>query len=100
MDDEGHALGLDADGFPSEDKMALHLNNLIKDRISAAHMLYLSLEFENLEDKRILVVNCQPSRSPAFLKDGQEQRFYVRTPSATLELTRRDMEEYKGSRFS
>ena len=100
VDDEGHALGLDADGFASEDKLVLHLNNLIKERISAAHMLYISVEFETLDDKRIIAVHCQPSRSPAFLKDGQEQRFYVRTPSATLELKGQEMQAYKKDRFN
>lgn len=100
VDDEGHALGLDADGFVSEDKLVLHLNNLIKERISAAHMLYISVEFETLDDKRIIAVHCQPSRSPAFLKDGQEQRFYVRTPSATLELKGQEMQAYKKDRFN
>src|SRR5205823_3551492 len=31
--DDGEAIGLEQDKFPSEDKMALHLDNLIKDRI-------------------------------------------------------------------
>lgn len=31
--DDGEVLGLDADGFQSEDKLGLHLVNLVKDRI-------------------------------------------------------------------
>ncbi len=35
--DDGDVLGIEADSFANEDKMYLHLNNLIKDRIVAMH---------------------------------------------------------------
>ena len=39
--DDGTALGVDADLFDNEDKMHLHLVNLIRDRIGPAHMMYI-----------------------------------------------------------
>lgn len=37
--DNGEVLGLDADGFQNEDKLGLHLVNLVKDRIGEVFLL-------------------------------------------------------------
>jgi hypothetical protein len=42
VSDDGEPVGIEADKFPNEDKMNLHLVNLIKERISASSMLYIS----------------------------------------------------------
>ena len=39
--DDGTLLGIDADGFENEDKMSLHLVNLIKDRMSPTIMPFI-----------------------------------------------------------
>lgn len=43
--DDGAALGLKADGFASEDKMALHLINLIRTRIGDLFLPYITRSF-------------------------------------------------------
>ena len=68
--DDGDPVGIEADGFPSEDKMNLHLVNLIKDRISASSMLYIFPRFDDYQEARIMMVDCLPAKSPIFVKDG------------------------------
>lgn len=97
--DDGVALGIEADSFKDEDKMYLHLNNLIKDRIGAKHMLYIHPHFDDYEDKRVLVVECLPARSPVYLKEGNEERFYIRSVAATVELKGGQAQDFIVQRF-
>ena len=55
VSDGSEALGIETDGFPNEDKMNLHLVNLIKDRLGAQHMLHIEPRFETFKEKRVLV---------------------------------------------
>jgi predicted HTH transcriptional regulator len=85
--DDGGAVGIEVDKFPNEDKMNLHLVNLIKDRLGANHMLYIHPRFDDYGDVRVLVVDCLPGRSPVFVKDGNIERLFVRTGPATVEVS-------------
>jgi hypothetical protein len=99
VSDEGVAMGMSSDNFPNEDKMFLHLNNLIKDRIGAENMLYIDAHFDDLDDARVLIVDCLPARSPVYLADKGEERFYIRSVAATLELKGSEAQSYIEQRF-
>jgi hypothetical protein len=43
--DDGSLVGLSPDGFPNEDKMSLHLVNLIRDRIGEVFLPYVHPDF-------------------------------------------------------
>jgi hypothetical protein len=97
--DDGKALGLDADKFTSEDKMNLHLVNLIRDRIGPHHMISVRPRFDNLDEKRILIVECTRGLSPAFVRDGNIEHFFIRTGAATTELSGSQLQEFLKVRF-
>jgi hypothetical protein len=97
--DDGVPIGIEADGFPDEDKMNLHLANLIGGRIGAAHSIYIHPRFEDYEDVRVLVVECWPARSPVFVKDGSVERFYVRSGTSTAELSASQVQQFVKERF-
>jgi hypothetical protein len=97
--DDGEVLGLDNDGFPNEDKMGLHLVNLVKDRIGDVFLPYVHAHFEDQNDMRILVVRCEKGPKPAYLKDGSQQRFFVRGGNSTVELAGASILDYTGKRF-
>ena len=61
-------------------------------------MLYLHPRFENYQDERVLVVECRRSRSPVFVKDGNVERFYIRTGAATTELTASQIQQFTKQR--
>jgi len=98
--DDGEPVGIDADKFSNEDKMSLHLTNLIKDKIGIQFMHYIHPRFEDYDGARVLVVECWPGKSPIFVKDGKEERFYLRTGTSTMELTGNQMQEYIKKRFN
>lgn len=100
VSDDGSAVGIDADKFPNEDKMNLHLVNLLKERIGPQHMMYVHSHFDDYEDKRVLRVDCSASKSPIYLRDGYAERFYVRAGPSTAELTPSQIQDYIKQRFS
>lgn len=97
--DDGSPVGVAEDGFDSEDKMLLHFDNLLKDRIGGQFTLYVHPHFTDFEQKRVLVIDVKPAGSPAFMKDGDNQRFYVRAGASTAELTGLQMQQFIGQRF-
>lgn len=97
--DDGSVTGLAADGFPNEDKMSLHLVNLIRDRIGELFLPYVHAEFVEHDGGRVLSVRCERGPKPAFVKDGAAQRFFVRGANATAELTGQALVDYSAQRF-
>ena len=97
VSDDGETVGVEVDGFSNEDKMNLHLMNLLKDRIGAQHSIYIHPRFEDRDEARVLAVECLPSNSPAFVKDGGSDRFYTRTGAATTELSASQTQQYIAS---
>lgn len=97
--DDGSPIGLDADGFPDEDKMGLHLVNVIKRDLGSQFMMYIHPRFEEHDGIRVMVVECWPARSPVYVKDGKTERFFVRAGPSTAELPASQALEYIGMRF-
>lgn len=97
--DNGEVLGLATDGFPNEDKMGLHLVNLIKDRIGDVFLPYIHPHFEDHNDGRVMAVRCERGPKAAFVKDGNQQRFFVRGGNATTELMGTSITDYVKLRF-
>jgi hypothetical protein len=97
--DDGTPVGLEPDGFPSEDKMALHLINLLKERIGGEHALVVHPRFDEHNGTRVFVVECHRSKSPAFVKEGGVERFFVRYGPSTQELVDSSMHDFMKQRF-
>jgi predicted HTH transcriptional regulator len=99
VSDDGQALGLDIDGFDNEDKMSIHLNNLIHERVGSNHSAHIRVRFEDYDGARIMVVACSRARLPVFLKDNGGEKFFIRNGTATRELNGSQQVEYIRSRF-
>lgn len=99
LTDRGPDIGIKNDKFPNEDKMNLHLVNLLKSSLSAEHLVHIDLRFESLNGQRVLVVKCRLSNLPVYLKDGKTELFYTRTGAATTELLSSQIQRYLKQRF-
>jgi predicted HTH transcriptional regulator len=97
--DDGGVVGLAADTFTNDDKMGLHLVNLIRDRIGDLFLPYVHPEFVDHDGGRVLSIRCERGPKPAFVKDGAAQRFFVRGANATAELAGQTVVEYCTQRF-
>lgn len=99
LNDDGVPLGLKIDGFENEDKMDLHLGNLIKGQLGPSCMVNITPKFETYKEDRILLVYCRPSKIPVYLKNGNEEEFYIRAGASSAKLTPSQMIEYVKQRF-
>ena len=68
VSDDGAPVGVEADKFSSEDKMSLHLVNIVKARMGAQAMIPLHMRFEDHEGRRVLAVRCMQSPVPSLLR--------------------------------
>jgi hypothetical protein len=99
VSDDGSPVGIQADDFANEDKMSLHLVNIVKTRMGIQAMTSLHAHFDDHDDCRVMVVKCRKSPTPVFLKDGEFERFYIRTGPSTTELSASQTQEYIQQRF-
>jgi predicted HTH transcriptional regulator len=97
--DDGSPVGLQADGFPNEDKLSLHLVNMLKDRLGGQNAISVHPHFQDHDGARILVVACELAKSPVWVKDGGAERFFVRYGPSTQELVGAASHEYIKQRF-
>lgn len=97
--DDGSPIGLDVDGFENEDKMALHLVNLVKTNLGILAMQYIHIHFEDYDGHRVMVVECSRSVKPVYFKNGDKDLFFIRTGPSTTELNTKDAIEYQKERF-
>lgn len=97
--DDGSSIGIQPDSFSSEDKMNLHLVNLVKSRIVAHAMTKIHINFEDYNGNRIMKVECDPSHTPIYVKEGNEERFYVRMGASTDHLPPSQIPDYIKTRF-
>lgn len=100
MSDESEPIGIEVDGFFNEDKMNLHLVNLVKNQISPQAMTFIHTHFEDFKEKRIMIIECSKSPVAVFVKDGETERFYLRTGPSTTELSASQTQDYIKSIFS
>jgi hypothetical protein len=100
VSDDGAPVGIKTDGFPSEDKMSLHLVNIFKDRMGPEAMTAMNIHFDDYEDDRVMAIRCKRSSSPVYVKDDNIERFYIRTGPSTTELTLSQAQSYIKQRFN
>ena len=98
--DDGSPIGLDIDGFENDDKMLLHLVNIVNSRMGAPVWAYMHANFDDFEEGRVLTVRCERTPTPVYVKDGTAERFYVRTGPSTTELPVGQALEYIRQRFA
>ncbi|MBT7102568.1 ATP-binding protein [archaeon] len=99
VNDGGHILGLEADGFQSDDKLGLHLTNLIKSHIGNEYLPFIKFEIIPITDKKILRIKCKESKKRVFLKFNNEQQFFVRNGAASIRLEGEALVDYIQHKF-
>jgi len=99
VNDQGEILGLEKDAFVSDDKLKLHLNNMIKDNIGVQFMHLIDYGLFEVDGKNVLKVECSPSDKRVFLKEGNLEEFYMRNGPSTMRLHGSSLIDYVKNRF-
>ncbi len=86
VSDDGEVVGLEVDEFRNEDKGRLHFKNLINQHIGVEFSKYLNFDIKALNGKSIAIIECERAQDPAFLKNNQDEDFYIRTGPSSEKL--------------
>jgi hypothetical protein len=87
VNDDGEVTGIEADRFPNADKFLLHYNNLFKQHIGVEFTRYVRADLVPVGDNHVFVIQCDRSDDPVYLKQGREERFYVRVGPSSRQLS-------------
>jgi len=99
VNDDGDVIGLNNDKFSNEDKMALHLDNLISTQLGGAVFACIKTTFSELEGKRFLAIECAASDKPVFLKNSAGEEFFIRAGASSPALPASHAHDYIQQRF-
>ncbi len=98
VSDDGEILGVEQDKFESEDKCRLHLKNLVNQHIGAGLSPLIRFQVQPINSKLVVVVQCERSAKPVFLKGKNKEAFYIRSGPSSVELSPREVLEYVDQR--
>lgn len=101
VDDRGESLGLENDfsSLPKPDKDGFenHFNNLFNQMIGPEFRRLIKLSFHNIYGKVICLASVEPGHKPAYLKNGQNEDFFIRTGNVTTPLKMSEVAAYLSS---
>jgi len=96
--DNGDIMGMETDNFDNEDKYLLHVNNRIQQHIGLEHAGFISYQLVPVDNKKVMLIECQPSPSPVFLKISNEEEFYIRVGPGSRRLSTSEVVAYVTNR--
>jgi len=96
--DDGEILGLEADGFPNVDRFLLHFDNLIKQHVGLEFASYIRGELRAIGGRQVFLINCDRCLEPVFLKNGEDEKFFIRMGPSSRQLPASKVLEYMQER--
>lgn len=87
VQDDGTVLGIENDRLTNDDKFMLHFNNMIKQYIGLEYSKYIHYYLAPVNEKKVLVVRCEATSNPAFLKHEENEDFYIRVGPSSRKLS-------------
>ena len=95
-DEDRQVTGIEVDDYQNDDKYSLNFKNAIKSRIGERFYDFIDWKIVDVQDKKLLVVECSASDNPCYLDDKD---FYVRTNPSADKLEGPRMLQYINSHF-
>ncbi len=103
VDDNGEVIGLEKDLTPfngSRDGFLKKLSEIINKYLGPENHVLIDPKFLAKDEKDICALKVDKSNKPVYLRDGSENKFYIRTQNSSMELTGIEADNYKEKRFS
>lgn len=97
--DDGSIEGIETDMFPDTDKFSLHFWNLAQTAFGQDACPFIKTGFEKIDGKTVCIAQATPSSRPVFLKNKNEEEFYIRIGPSSAKLGIREALAYIASRF-
>ncbi len=100
VSNKGEIIGTGIDGFENNDRLSLHLTNLIKQNIGGEYLPFIKHQIIPLNGKNVVKIDCMPSNRHVFLKNGKEEEFYVRNGPSSARLDGSALVDYIHHKFN
>jgi len=101
VSDSGEILGIEKDRFENNDKLKLHLTNIIKEKIGNKFLHLIDYETMKKKEKIILIIKCKKSNQPVFFRPTKdEEEFYIRVGPSRIQIKGSELIEYIKRRFA
>jgi len=85
--DDGQILGLETDAFENDDRCRLHFKNLLKQHIGLEQTRFVRFQVLNLSGMSVAVIRCRKADRPVFLKNKEDESFYIRSGPSSVKLS-------------
>ncbi len=89
IDDKGKIFGIEKDNFIDNDRLQLHVSNIIKQKIGKENSHLTSIEIIKINKKNIVKISCKKSKKPILLREEKEEQFYIITGPSTSMINAR-----------
>ena len=102
--DDGSVVGIERDGFDTDDKFMLHLAQVVRNALGDRAGTCIDPRTQVLDGGKVCVVSCQRSPEPVFLRwkgfeITENGDFFVRSGPGTVNLSRESAQEYIRTRL-
>lgn len=101
--DDGTVIGLQADyetlGKHNRDGFEVVLSNLLEAKLGVNALPLIQIDFETIDGREICIVTADRSTFPVYVREGNEEQFYLRTHNATRPLNVSQAMEYIEEHF-
>ncbi|MFC1932280.1 DUF262 domain-containing protein [Chloroflexota bacterium] len=98
IDDSKQIIGIEDDyktlQKADRDGFELHLNQLVSNSIGKERCLNVNVSFHQVDGKDICMIQVELASKPAYVKEGSESKFYIRTGNQTQPLGIKESIEY------
>jgi len=106
VDDDGSVVGIEYDYNPKLDNRKnrdVYENNLMTSLLNACGKdcgTRIQISFGQIEGKDVCRITVLPSSRPVYIKDGQDELFYIRTGNSNRSLNAREATDHTINRWS
>lgn len=104
VDDKGIILGLKHDyqtlGKKDSDGLELLITQLVSNYIGKEFCLYIRTSFHDVNGQDVCLIDVAASPQPAYMQEGKDIQFYIRTGGSTQLLNAKEVTEYVIRRWS
>ena len=97
--DDGSLIGIETDGFVNTDRFYQHYSNLVKAYIGNEFLPFIKSSILQILGKNILKIDCSPCSKEVFLKQPDDEEFFIRSGPASVRLKGSKLIQYVDQRF-
>lgn len=84
--DDKEIIGINETLYTDKDRLKNEITSTINNRFGKYFTLEIDIDFEEIQEKIILRIDCYKAKRPAFFKENGNHRYFVRAEASNLEL--------------